>query len=133
MAGKLFLSFAWEDRALAWLLSQELDRRAVPHFNYVRDGHVGERPKARIAEELRGSAEMLMLLSPAGKRAPLLATEYGIAIAFGLQIRVGLHYLTLSETRQDRKWFPFVEDGAFELPDHLPAYLDQLEERHHGR
>lgn len=131
MSGRLFLSYAHEDRALVWLLARELERRGVNHYSYVAHAEPAERPMQRVRAEMKQATEFLLILSPQSKRAPFLSYEYGLADAYGLPKTVGLHYLTLSQARHDRKWFEFVKENTFELVNlvHLVGYLDALQRR----
>jgi restriction endonuclease Mrr len=84
---RVFLSYAYDDRALAQSISDALARAGVRTTNQIRQVSSGEDLTARLRETIRASDVVVVLLSQAAAASPRVNTEIEFGLARDLDRR----------------------------------------------
>jgi TIR domain/Restriction endonuclease len=87
VAPRVFLSYAYNDHALAQRISDALARSGVRTSNQIWEISSGEDLTARLRDSIRASDVVIVLLSPAAAASPWVSTEIELALSRDLDRR----------------------------------------------
>lgn len=78
---RAFMSHSWRDKSLARRIAYRLTHRGVPVWIDESEMQVGDHISDRLADEIRGSSHLLVLLSEPAVRSKWVAQEIAVARA----------------------------------------------------
>lgn len=87
VARRVFLSYAYDDHALAQRIRDALARSGVLTMNQIWEVSSGEDLTARLLETIRASDVVVVLLSPAAAASPWVSTEIELTLSRDLDRR----------------------------------------------
>ena len=127
VARRVFLSYAYDDHALAQRIRDALARSGVLTMNQIWEVSSGEDLTARLLETIRASDVVVVLLSPAAAASPWVSTEIELTLSRDLDRR-GAELIPVLAAPTDLP--PALRDRAVvDLTEDVNAGVRQLVEQ----
>ena len=124
---RVFLSYSYDDHALAMRISEALARSGVHATNKIWEGKAGEGLMTQLRETIRASDVVVVLLSPAAAASRGVSLELEVALSHDLDKR-GAELIPVLAAPTDLP--PEVRDRAVvDLTEDVNAGLRQLVEQ----
>lgn len=93
----LFISYAFDDKALAEELKQKLEERNLCCFLAEKDIAAGEQWQEQVLQAIQDSARVLLILTPRSYNREWITLEIGMALALRKMVIPALNYVTAEQ------------------------------------
>lgn len=93
----LFISYAFDDKALAKELKQKLEERNLRCFLAEKDIAAGEQWQEQVLQAITDSARVLLILTPRSYNREWITLEIGMALALRKMVIPALNYVTVEQ------------------------------------